>query len=129
MIEAASIERLRTQFLDELERARSERDVQTVRDHYLGRKQGALAALLKEIGRAPADQRPVLGRLANELKTDFEAHLAARHAAVHVSRPPAHAVDVTLEGRLPALGHRHPLTVLRDRMEEKIGRASCRERV
>ena len=36
---------------------------------------------------------------------------AARDAA------PAGAVDVTLPGRRPALGHRHPLTIVRDRME------------
>ena len=43
-------------------------------------------------------------------------------AATSDARPPAGAVDVTLPGRAPLLGHRHPLTLLRDRIEAIFSR-------
>jgi phenylalanyl-tRNA synthetase alpha chain len=113
-----TIARLRDQFTAELGAASSDRDLQAVRDRYLSRKGGIVASLMKAVaGASPAD-RPALGRLANELKTDIETRLAEKRAAVDAGRPPAGAVDVTLPGRLPPLGHRHPLTLVRDRMEE-----------
>ena len=117
MIDAAGIDRLRAEFLEELARTATDRDVQTVRDRYLGRKGGAIATLMKAVAGAPPGERPLLGRRANELKTFIDATLAERRVAVDASRPPAGAVDITLSGRPPALGHRHPLTIVRDQME------------
>ena len=73
---------------------------------------------MKAVATAPPDERPSLGRLANELKTDIEARIADRRAAMESARPLAGGVDVTLPGRVPRLGHRHPLTIVRDRLEE-----------
>jgi phenylalanyl-tRNA synthetase alpha chain len=112
------ISQLRDEFDAELARAASVRDLQAVRDRYLARKGGVIAALMKAVAAARPDQRPALGKLTNDLKTDIEARVAAKRAALDASRPPAGAVDVTLPGRVPPLGHRHPLTVVRDSMEE-----------
>ena len=113
----SQIEDLRRQFDRDLSTAASESDLRAVRDRYLSRKGGLVSSLLKTLGTAPADERPRLGRLANELREDIEIRLTARQAAVAESRPPRGAVDITLPGRLPAIGHRHPLTILRDRIE------------
>ena len=113
----SQIEDLRRQFDRDLAGAGSESDLRAVRDRYLSRKGGLVSSLLKSLGTAPPDERPRLGRLANELREDIEIRLTARQAAVAESRPPRGAVDVTLPGRLPAIGHRHPLAILRDRIE------------
>ena len=118
MTAPADIDRLRTAFLTELEQVASEHDLQALRDRYLGRKRGAVAALLKSVATAPADQRPALGRDANTLKHEIDGALASRRAELSTTRPPAGAVDVTLSGRAPAMGHRHPLTILREEIEE-----------
>jgi phenylalanyl-tRNA synthetase alpha chain len=118
----SQIEDLRRQFDRDLTSASSESDLRAVRDRYLSRKGGLVSSLLKSLGTAPADERPRLGRLANELREDIEVRLTARQAAVAESRPPRGAVDVTLPGRLPAIGHRHPLTILRDRIESIFSR-------
>ena len=96
--------------------------LRSVHDRYLARKGGLVSALLKALGSAPADARPVLGKLANDLKQQIEATLVERIAAAEQSRPRAGAVDVTLPGRAPALGHRHPLTLLRERIEAIFSR-------
>src|SRR5712692_7162593 len=113
-----TIARLRAEFAADLSQSSSDRDLQTVRDKYLARKGGVVAALMKAVAAAAADERPTLGRLANQLKSDIEARLAERKTALETSRPPAGALDVTLPGRAPRLGRRHPLTIIRDRLEE-----------
>jgi len=117
-----AIETLRRQFDEDLATAASETALRAVRDRYLSRKGGLVSALLKALGSAPADARPMLGRLANDLKQDIESRVDARLSAAVQARPPAGAVDVTLPGRQPAIGHRHPLTLLRDRVEAIFSR-------
>ena len=77
---------------------------------------------MKAVAGAPADERPALGRLANELKQEIEAALDAKRDALASSRPPAGAVDVTLPGRPAVLGRLHPLTQLRTRIEAIFAR-------
>ncbi len=113
----SDVDQLRSDFLAELEQATSERNLQDLRDRYLGRKRGKVAALLKSVATAPTDQRPALGRDANALKQDIGRALAARREELAAIDQPAGAVDVTLPGREVALGHRHPLTILREEIE------------
>ncbi len=112
------VDALRTRFDQDLAGARSEADLRGVRDRYLARKGGLVSGLLKALGQASPAERPRLGQLANQLKEEIESRLAARLAADSATRPtPADAVDITLPGRRPRVGHRHPLTVLRERIE------------
>jgi len=116
------VDNLRARFDDQLGRASSDDDLRALKDQYLGRKGGAIAALMKEVASAPAGERPALGRLANELKTYIEATIAERRSALESSRTPLGSVDVTLPGRPAIVGHRHPLTVLRERLEAIFAR-------
>jgi phenylalanyl-tRNA synthetase alpha chain len=111
------IDTLRSQFETDLAAAATEADLRAVRDRYLSRKGGFVSALLKSLGAASADERPRLGQQINALKQDIETRLDERLTTLQQNRPPAGAVDVTLPGRRPAIGHRHPLTVLRERIE------------
>src|SRR5437773_1728565 len=113
----SQIDALRAEFERDVAGATSVPALKAVRDRYLARKGGLVSGLLKALGSAPPAERPRLGKLANDLKQQIESQLDERIAAADVSRPPVHAVDVTLPGRVPALGHRHPLTILRDRIE------------
>jgi phenylalanyl-tRNA synthetase alpha chain len=122
MTDATTIASLRAEFGEALDRATTERDLQAVRDRFLGRKSGAVTALWSDIAKAPADQKRELGRLANELKSWIDGELTARLASVNASRLPVGAVDVTLPGRPIGPGRRHPLTVLRDQVEAIFSR-------
>jgi phenylalanyl-tRNA synthetase alpha chain len=112
-----SVAALVTQFETELSAAKSVRDAQTLRDRYLGRKNSIVTGWMQLIGSAPPDQKKNIGRYANELKQAIEARWTAYEETAQ-NATPAGGVDVTLPGRRPRLGHRHPLTVVRDRMEE-----------
>src|SRR5207237_4909631 len=108
---------LQQQFTSDLAGAASEADLRALRDKYLARKGGLVSNLLKDVASAPAEQRPVLGRQANELKQHIDTQLTERLAQAAARKPAADAIDVTLAGRAPFIGHRHPLTLLRDRIE------------
>ena len=111
--------RLRDHFAAELSEARRAGNVQSIRDRYLGRKDGIVTKLLRAVAAASPDARRSQGALANEFKSYVEQQIAEAATAVKegLSRAPV-GVDVTLPGRTPLLGHRHPLTIIRDRLEE-----------
>ena len=111
------ITRLRSEFLTELDRVADDRGLQDLRDRYLGRKRGAVAALLKSVATVAPDQRRELGQAANALKRDIDDALETKRQTLESSRGPAGGVDVTLPGRAVRLGHRHPLTTLREEIE------------
>lgn len=104
-------------FSAELAQATTPRDAQAVRDRFLGRKGSVVASWMALIGSAPPDQKKAIGQRANELKQAIEAQWADYQAAAEQHARPAGAIDVTLPGREPGLGRRHPLTLVRDRME------------
>ena len=111
------VEGIRAAFQADLAAAAAEPDLQAVRDRYLGRKRGAVAALMRQVAAAPAEARPALGKGANVLKREIEHALAERREALRAAARPAGAVDVTLPGREPRFGRRHPLTLIREQVE------------
>jgi phenylalanyl-tRNA synthetase alpha chain len=99
----------------------SEADLRALRDRYLSRKNGLISGFMKSVAAAPAADRPALGQAANQFKQHVEAaideRLASLAATAHERERRANAVDVTLPGRPPLVGRRHPLTLLRERVE------------
>ncbi len=80
---------------------------------YLGRK-GQLTAILRNVGSLPAEERPLVGKVANEVKDFLEGLLQERQAAIaqvelEAARR-AESVDVTLPGRPQTLGKLHITT-------------------
>ena len=108
---------LRSEFDAALAGARTTADLKAIRDRFLGRKAGLLTALLKALGTVAPDERRARGAAVNALKTDIEARLAERESAAIVEDV-APGVDITLPGRVPAFGRRHPLTQVRERIED-----------
>ena len=135
MPEAPAVGEVRAAFLAELGQAASPEQLQEVRNRYLGRKRGAVTALLKSVAQAPPEARRDLGQQANALKREIEQALAERSGSVAGPPTPAgrqqpgrsarpgdaagrgEPVDVTLPGRDVRIGNRHPLTVVREEIE------------
>ena len=118
MSRSHTVEDLRATFTVAVEAATSAEDLQNLRDQYLGRKRGAVQALLKSIADAPAEERRTLGKSANQLKQEIEQALESRRQSLEEAHGPTGAIDVTLAGRPVKLGHRHPLTIIREEIEE-----------
>jgi len=109
---------LRSEFQSALAGARSATDLKAVRDHFLSRKHGVVTTIVKAIAQAPLELRPQLGAAANALKREIEQALDTRELELLASAPAAGGVDVTLPGRVPRVGRRHPLTQVRERIED-----------
>ncbi len=89
-------------------------ELETFRVEYLGRK-GRFAGLMRLLGQAPPEQRPQLGKLANEVKAAVEELFNARQEALAESSPAsAPADDLTLPGRRHPAGQLHPVTQVMD---------------
>ncbi len=107
-------ERARELFRAELGDVRTDAELQALRTRWVGRKGSWVAAFMEALATATPEQKKAFGRGANELKKEVEAAIAEREAALAATRRPANAVDITLPGRTSRLGHRHPLSLIRD---------------
>jgi phenylalanyl-tRNA synthetase alpha chain len=122
MPDVDAIDRLRAEFQAALAEASDAEALRVLRDRFLGRKGGVIASLMKSVAAAPPADRPLLGRLANDLKREVEARLDEARALAEAGRPVAGGVDVTLPGRPVALGRLHPVTIVRRQVEAIFGR-------
>jgi phenylalanyl-tRNA synthetase alpha chain len=113
-----TVEGVLAKFHDDLHASKSSQDGQAVRDRYLGRKGSVIAEWMERLAAAPPAEKRELGQRTNALKQELERRWASYLEAREAGARPAHAIDVTLPGRESPLGHRHPLTLVRDRMEE-----------
>jgi len=88
---------------------------------YLG-KDGSLTALLRGLGKLPAEERKTAGAAINIAKGAIEAALATRRDTLKNARLEAQlateALDVTLPGRGRPRGGLHPVTICMDRIEQ-----------
>lgn len=105
--------------LAELETAA--RDLAELRTRYTGKKSD-LADLKKQIGRVPVDERAAFARQVQTTEAGIEERLATAEnflrEALARARAEAERIDVTLPGRRPRPGHLHPITLLRERIED-----------
>jgi phenylalanyl-tRNA synthetase alpha chain len=108
---------LRAEFDQALAAATTVAGVRALHDRFLGRKHGTVTAILKSLAGLSPDEKRKIGKDANDLRQAIEAALEERAALLGAAAPPPNAVDVTLPGRLPLVGRRHPLTQVRDRIE------------
>ena len=121
MTAPTDIDAIRDAFQADLGAVATAPDLQTVRDRYLGRKQGAVAALMRSMASAPPADRPALGKAANALKREIDQALAHRRKTLQASARPTGGVDVTLPGREIPFGRRHPLTMILEQVESIFG--------
>ncbi len=119
------LERIKTQTLSDIHAALDNVSLDAVRVRVLGKK-GELTALLKQMGKLSAEERPVMGQLANSVRAALEEKLEERKAELAAAaleeKLAAEAVDVTIPGKEIEMGHQHPMNkVLQEVKEIFIG--------
>jgi len=101
---------LRTKALQELKSVAERSHLETLRQVYLGRK-GHLTLLLKRIAELPEEERPAIGRLANQVKEDLIREFQSVWDSLTTKEVQEESfLDVTLPGRRTPRGHLHPIT-------------------
>ena len=91
------------------------------RVRYLGKK-GELTAILRQMGSLSAEERPVMGQMANQIRAEIERALDERREELSKKllelRLESETLDVTLPGRKAALGHKHPMYNVLDQSKD-----------
>jgi phenylalanyl-tRNA synthetase alpha chain len=105
------LEQIERQALEELDLVEIETDLQAWKVRYLGRS-AELGSITEKIRELPKDQRPAMGKRANEVKTRLEAGYQARAENLHrlsLDRQlKEEQLDATLPGRKVVYGRIHP---------------------
>ena len=108
------LEQLKTQALEALEKAASNEELESLRIRLLGKK-GELTAILKQMGKLPAEERPIMGQAANNVRAAIEQRLEQCKEKLQVAalnaKLASEALDVTVPGKPVRMGHRHPMNV------------------
>ncbi len=124
------LQALASEAREAIAQAETPQALEAVRVAFLGRKSGRLRNVMSSLGTLPADQRPAAGQLAQAVQREIEELLAARSSQVAEApkaeaRPKPAAVraltetdrlDVTLPGRAPRVGTRHPVLATMDEL-------------
>jgi len=112
---------IRAEALTAFAQANNAADLDALRVKYLGKK-GELTAILKQMGGLSAEERPIIGQVANEVREALTEAIAARQAELAelalTARLAEEAVDVTIPGKKSALGHKHPMYVALDELKD-----------
>ncbi len=107
------LESLRTQITEEIHSAPDLQTLKEVERRALGKK-GALTALLRQLGKVPAEERPAFGKAVNDLKVELTALLIARQEEFRKSELEARLTRGDFDPTEPGMpydgGRLHPLT-------------------
>lgn len=109
------LEHLRSGALQAIASASTVEQLQDIRIRLLGRK-GELTALMKGLGSLSAEERPVVGQLVNTIRDAIESALGAAiesaQEKVIAARLQSERVDISLPGRRPLKGTKHPVSLV-----------------
>jgi phenylalanyl-tRNA synthetase alpha chain len=113
---------LQRQFRNDLKSVTSADELVVLRDKYLGRKSGLIVTEKKRIGSLSAEERAEFGRQVNEISAEVEAEIARLTdlfaASAETLALEREKIDITLPGTGPRRGHLHPITLIRQRIED-----------
>jgi phenylalanyl-tRNA synthetase alpha chain len=116
-----NLEQLVIEAIGEFAKAVEPAKLEETKARYLG-KDGSLTALLKGLGKLPAEERKAAGAAINVAKDKVETALAARRDELRRAQLDAQlaaeALDVTLPGRAQSRGALHPVTRTLERIEQ-----------
>ena len=106
------LEQIKVQAMASIETASTPAELEELRVKFLGKK-GELTAVLKQMGKLSAEERPVMGQIANAVRAQIEETLEARKTAVNAAvleaKLASEALDVTIPGKAAVMGKEHPM--------------------
>ena len=111
------LEALRREALETLETLTTPKELEDFRVRYMGKK-GSVTGLLRGMGALPAEERPIMGQLVNQLRQELEEAVAQKSGAIEqelqMAKFKEEKLDVTMPGKKVKSGGLHPLNVVLD---------------
>ncbi len=114
-----TLQQLKKDFLAKLKKLTTSVELDQLMHEYIGRK-GVLTDALRKVQGLAAEERPRMGKLANDIKRELEELITATRAKFTGSDAAASKLDFdpTLPGMKPRLGHLHPTTQIQHQLED-----------
>ena len=115
------LESIRAAAIQAISGAGKAEELDALRIRYLGKK-GELTAMLKQMGKLSAKDRPAVGQLANEVRAKLETSIEERKRELAAKalelRLLSETVDVTIPGEPRRIGHQHPMYQVLDEVKD-----------
>ena len=109
------LKKIKKAALEAMEQINSVEGLNELKVKFLGKK-GELTGILKGMGKLDANERPLIGQLANEVRDDITRALEEKNAqlkkALLDAKLSSESIDITLPGRVMPVGSKHPLTLV-----------------
>jgi len=92
-----------------IRQAKDEKELDGVRIEFLGRKQGKITHILRNLKDLPSEDKPFIGGLVNKLKQFIQKEIEEKKKKIEKKEIEGY-IDITLPGKKPLLGRLHPIT-------------------
>ncbi|MDR0138121.1 phenylalanine--tRNA ligase subunit alpha [Metabacillus idriensis] len=115
------LKQLQLEALEKIQTANDLKSLNDIRVSYLGKK-GPITEALRGMGKLSAEERPLMGALANEVRESIATSIAAKQEGLEEAaveeKLAAETIDVTLPGRPVRAGNHHPITAVIEEIED-----------
>lgn len=115
------LKELKEKAISKISEADSMPALEKARVYYLGKK-GELTKILRGMGSLSAEERPLIGKIANIVRENIENTLEEAKEAIKDReleiKLQSEAIDVTMPGKKTRTGRRHPLTQAMDDLKK-----------
>ena len=106
---------------NELTNADSSSKLEEIRVKYLGKK-GELTTILRSMGGLSKEERPVVGKLVNEVKKEVEDKIEEKLNIIKEKEKndklASEVIDISMPGKKNMIGKRHPLDLTLESMKD-----------
>ncbi len=115
------MDKLKNEALTSIDSAKTSAELNDIRVKYLG-KSGEISALMRDMAGVPKEDRPIIGKLVNEVRFAVEEALQLKTDRLKeeekLARLKEEEIDITLPSNGNGLGTLHPLTLVKNELIE-----------
>ncbi|HAN20825.1 MAG: phenylalanine--tRNA ligase subunit alpha [Clostridiales bacterium GWF2_36_10] len=115
------LENIKIDAKEDISATRSDAELDAIRVKYLGKK-GLLTGILRGMGQLSAEERPIIGSLANTVREELENYIEERSDLLKKKELQekllSEKLDVTLPANKKSIGKLHPITQVENKMKE-----------
>lgn len=119
------LEQIRQSAVEAFLQAKSSRELYEIKVQFLG-KQGQFSNIMREMGKLPPAEKPLFGKLVNEIKQALEVQYSERESALKAheleEKLMSETVDLTLPSSVLPLGAQHPISIVIDDISRILAR-------
>lgn len=115
-----ALEQIRVQAITEINTCNYIKELELIRVKFLGKK-GELTAILKQMGKLSAEERPIMGQVANDVREEIENAIDTKNEMLKNAEIEAVLISGRFDKTLPVnseIGTLHPITIVQKEIED-----------